>query len=463
MQRLPVKLAMALLCATGVCSAGAAPARADPASGPAQVATHGFTDVTGAVGLHYDAGTGDDDAPMLHGMGYENGGLAFGDIDNDGRFELYVAHGQNGSGRLFAFNGRRFAPLANNRGIRPARMDRAGYFIDLDHDGWQDFVSIQSRRVQLFRNDGAGRFREATQQFGLRIGRDAHSMAAADYDGDGDLDLLFAHWDNTWSGTPTHYLWRNNARGRYEDVSRILPIRPVKRRFVKFAKEYSFTPTFADIDADGDPDILLAGDFRSSQVLRNDAGLRFVDTGGAVIDDDNGMGAAVADYDRDGDLDWFVSSIHDADNRTELGGTGNRLYRNIDGHGGVRGRHRVGGRADRGVGVGRVFRRLRQRRPRGSVRHQRLVRRIAPRKAPARPRTRASLEPTPRACSCPTATARSPSAHRRSASATRARAAASSAPTTTRTAGSTSVVRQPRRRPDRLPQCVYHRQSVARG
>ena len=333
MQRLPVKLAMALLCATGVCSAGAAPARADPASGPAQLATQGFIDVTGAVGLHYDAGTGDDDAPILDGMGYENGGLAFGDIDNDGGFELYVAHGQNGSGRLFAFDGDRFAPLADNRGIRPARMDRAGYFIDLDHDGWQDFVSIQSRQVQLFRNDGAGHFREATQQFGLRIGRDAHSMAAADYDGDGDLDLLFAHWDNTWAGEPTHYLWRNNGRGRYEDVSRTLPIRPVKRRFVKFAKEYSFTPTFADIDADGDPDILLAGDFRSSQVLRNDAALRFVDTGGAVIDDDNGMGAAVADYDRDGDLDWFVSSIHDADNRTELGGTGNRLYRNIDGSG----------------------------------------------------------------------------------------------------------------------------------
>ena len=324
---------MVLLCATGVCGAGAAPARADPASGPPQAATQGFIDVTGAVGLHYDAGTGDDDAPILDGMGYENGGLAFGDIDNDGGFELYVAHGQNGAGRLFAFDGDRFSPLADNRGIRPARMDRAGYFIDLDHDGWQDFVSVQSRRVQLFRNDGAGHFRDATQQFGLRIGRDAHSMAAADYDGDGDLDLLFAHWGNTWSGTPAHYLWRNNARGRYEDVSRILPIRPVKRRHVKFAKEYSFTPTFTDIDADGDPDIVLAGDFGASQVLRNDAARQFVDTGGAVIDDENGMGAAVADYDRDGDLDWFVASIHDADNRTELGSTGNRLYRNIDGTG----------------------------------------------------------------------------------------------------------------------------------
>ena len=234
---------------------------------------------------------------------------------------------------LFSFDGRRFVRVPGNGGIRPARMDRAGYFIDLDSDGWQDFVSIQSRQVQLFRNGGDGNFREATEGFGIRIDRNAHSMAAADYDGDGDLDLLFAHWDNTWSGKPRHYLWRNDGRGRHEDVSRILPIRPGKFRFAKFRKEYSFTPTFADIDADGDPDILLAGDFRSSQVLRNEGGAFFVDTGGAVIDDDNGMGAAVADYDRDGDFDWFVTSIYDADNRALLGGTGNRLYRNVDGTG----------------------------------------------------------------------------------------------------------------------------------
>ena len=333
LQRLPMNLAMALSCLSFVCSVGGVFAGADPATGAPEVEARGFMDVTGAIGLHYDVDSGEGDSPILDGMGFENGGLAFGDVDNDGTFELYVSHGQDGEGRLFAFDGRHFVHLANNRGIRPARMDRAGYFIDLDQDGWQDFVSVQSRQAQLFRNDGAGNFREATQRFGLRINRDAHSMAAADYDGDGDLDLLFAHWDNTWNGKPTHYLWRNNGRGRYEDVSRILPIRPVKRPFVKFAKEYSFTPTFADIDSDGDPDILLAGDFRSSQVLRNDAGAGFVDSGGAVIDDDNGMGAAVADYDRDGDLDWFVSSIYDADNRSELGGTGNRLYRNVDGTG----------------------------------------------------------------------------------------------------------------------------------
>ena len=53
-----------------------------------------------------------------------------------------------------------------------------------------------------------------------------------------------------------------------------------------------------------------------------------------VINDENGMGAALGDYDNDGDLDWFASSIYDPDGVSEgnWGVTGNRLYNN-DGSG----------------------------------------------------------------------------------------------------------------------------------
>ena len=70
----------------------------------------------------------------------------------------------------------------------------------------------------------------------------------------------------------------------------------------------------------------------ASQVLRNDGG-GFTDITGSAITDENGMGAAVGDYDLDGDMDWFVTSIHDPDGGSRLGPTGNRLYRNVgDGH-----------------------------------------------------------------------------------------------------------------------------------
>ena len=51
-----------------------------------------------------------------------------------------------------------------------------------------------------------------------------------------------------------------------------MPVRPTVVRDASTAGEHSLTPTFTDIDGDGDTDILLAGDFRASQVLRNEAG-----------------------------------------------------------------------------------------------------------------------------------------------------------------------------------------------
>ena len=282
-------------------------------SGPAAAgaAAHGgFEDVTAALGLDREPEAGAGDELPFDGFDEENGGLAVADIDGDGRLELYVSYGDEGPGRLFGWDGSRFAPLAGNRGLAPRRMDRAGYFIDLDGDDSPDFLSIQAGGAAVFRNDGAGRFREEAGAFGIRLDRETHSMAAGDYDNDGDLDLFFAHWDSPWNGQrpATQYLWRNDGRGRFEDVSRIVPIRPVETGASRFSQEFSFTPTFSDIDGDGDPDLLLAGDFGASQVLRNDAGRGFTDIAGHALTDENGMGAAVADYDGDGRVDIFIAN-----------------------------------------------------------------------------------------------------------------------------------------------------------
>ena len=292
-----------------------------------------FADRTSALGLDYviENASGGDEATDV------SGGLALDDIDNDGSLELYVAHGRDVKGRLFSFDGTRFVELEDNNGIRPVEMDRAGYFIDLDADGWKDFISVQDESVEVFMNDRSGQFEEATARSNLFHQRSTFSMAAADVDLDGDVDLFFSHWDGTFDSGAllTEYLWQNDGTGVFTDISDRVAITEAPAASVPgFVLELSYTPTFADIDNDGYPDMLLASDDGYSQVLRNEAGWQFTDaTDRSVITDTNGMGGTVTDYDHDGDLDWFVTSIHNLETSGEGTITGNRLYRNVDGLG----------------------------------------------------------------------------------------------------------------------------------
>ncbi len=290
-----------------------------------------FVDVTGTVGLAYVVRPVEPYDDWETAARLVDGGLALVDIDGDRKPELYVATGGDEPGRLFSWDGRQFVARFDNGGIDPTAPDRAGYFVDLDDDGALDFLSIHRHGAQAFRNDGSGRFAEMPDPLpSVSAKSDLYSMTAGDFDRDGDLDLFFAQWGKLSDGlnAPFHYLWRNDGRGRFEDITDIVPIRAVQQPGLTTPLEVSFTPTFSDINGDGYPDILLAGDFGTGQVLRNEGGRRFVDIRDAVITDENGMGAAVADFDRDGDMDWFVTSIHDPEGRSGEGPTGNRLYRN---------------------------------------------------------------------------------------------------------------------------------------
>lgn len=267
------------------------------------------------------------------------GGLAMSDVDRDGYVDLYVAHGIDDKGALFLGSADGFVRARGNNGISLDRVDIAGYFVDINADGWDDFVSIlyTPNFVEVYLNDGTGQFEEATASTGIWLWKPTSSLAVADYDLDGDLDLFFGHWGVPWEENKafTEYLWENNGTGFFSDVSEIVEIVPAYRPPPEDDArwEYSLTPLFADINSDGYPDMLLTSDFTGTQVLLNNAGESFSDITTEQITDENGMGSTVADYDFDGDLDWFVSSIHNTGEKHYVGGeTGNRLYRN-DGEG----------------------------------------------------------------------------------------------------------------------------------
>jgi enediyne biosynthesis protein E4 len=139
--------------------------------------------------------------------------------------------------------------------------------------------------------------------------------------------LYLAHWSgNGVPGTAPAFFFNDGG-------TRLLPYDgKAKTSSAYVDQSFNFTPKFADFNGDGMQDIVLASDFGTSQVLQNDDEKGYTNvTDDAVITDENGMGSALLDFDNDGKLDWFVTSIHDPEGTAlgNWGGTGNRLYRNV--------------------------------------------------------------------------------------------------------------------------------------
>jgi hypothetical protein len=246
---------------------------------------------------------------------------------------------------------------------------------DFNGDGWVDLYALQANRQTniLYLNSGTGSFVIATAGTGLDLASNSVGACASDIDNDGDTDLVVTHFSNFPS------LLLNDGSGVFtrSDLNHEFGIYPFSRYMSPslgdvdndgqlevvvglwnvgqclivfdtdgtnwnyyeshydhgFDNQNVFTPHFADFDGDRDQDLAVVADFLRTQLYRNTGQtnlLRVTTSSGDIATDQNGMGCATGDYDNDGDLDWFVSSITDTNGPPygNWGTTGNRLYRN---------------------------------------------------------------------------------------------------------------------------------------
>lgn len=283
-----------------------------------------FKDVTVEAGLLYMHGYQEGATTSARQIA---GGVAAGDFDLDGWTDLYVVRGDIGANLLFRNRGDgTFEEVAARAGLDiDGSLSSGPAFADWDGDSWPDLIvgGIEDTPPRLFRNRGDGTFEEITEKSGVRALQNTFSAAFGDYDRDGDLDLFLTHW-TMQSPLNTVHLWNNAGDGIFR------PVPDLEAGLDNYLdNDFSFTPNFADVNQDSWPDLLISADFSSSQIYLNRGDGSFLRTTSSVITDENGMGSAVADYDNDGDLDWFVSSIWDFEEFDGgWGVTGNRLYRN---------------------------------------------------------------------------------------------------------------------------------------
>lgn len=259
-------------------------------------------------------------------------GIALGDVNGDMLDDVFFVTGAqlnqvganiNPNKLFIADQQGGFTDMAQAYGLSANDMYSAGPIIaDFDGDGWRDLMlggvslaeSGSTGKTRYYKNQLGTGFIDQTTLAGLPQ-VNTYSISAGDVDKDGDLDVTLTHWGST----EMQILWLNYGQGFFSDVT--------NQWMPGQSHPYTFTAVLANITQDSWLDLLVASDFQHSQYFHNNMGTYEIQDS-THLTDDNGMGGFVGDYDNDGDLDWFVTSIY----QPQFGRTGNRLYRN-DGNG----------------------------------------------------------------------------------------------------------------------------------
>ena len=215
-------------------------------------------------------------------------------------------------------------------------MGSGAVFFDYDDDGLIDLYFVNSAGpAALYRNQGNRTFRDRAEASGVSDSGFGLGCAAADYDGDGAIDLYV-------TGNGPNILYRGGGTGGFSAVTEAAGVT---------APGLSTGAAFGDLDRDGDLDLYVAtyieydaaGDFpecyqarhrvycgpqmyqpRADLFFRNDGDGSFTDATGEVgllPEAAKELGAFFSDYDDDGDLDLYVAGDR----------TPNLLYRNDNG------------------------------------------------------------------------------------------------------------------------------------
>lgn len=289
-----------------------------------------FSDQTNAAGLAFTHNTTESSLGEPHFM---TPGVAVGDFNRDGYLDLFVQGGKGQNAKLFINNGDgTFTDQAARWGIDLTEVEGSCASVaDIDGNGYLDIYagSIEGRN-HLYVNTGHGGFIETGVASGAALVNglpfQTYGATFGDVDLDGDLDLVTAQWR---AGANGNLLFLNDGNGTFTESTVATGV------YTAPVHIFGFAPVLVDLNGDRYPELLVAADFGTSQYHANLGLGTFIRLlGNGTCTDENGMGSALADYDNDGDLDWFVTSIFDDDGVAEgsWGITGNRLYRNDGNH-----------------------------------------------------------------------------------------------------------------------------------
>ncbi|NOY36125.1 MAG: hypothetical protein GXO83_00955, partial [Chlorobi bacterium] len=211
---------------------------------------------------------------------------AVGDVNGDHRDDLYICGAKNSPGVLFVQDENGHFRKTNTKIFEADKIseDTDCAFFDADGDGDLDLYvtsggnefpqSSSALLDRLYINNGQGRFLKSKQMLPVTRYESSSCVQPGDFDQDGDIDLFVGIRLHPFSyGIPVNgYLLENDGHGKFSNVS--------GEKAPGLTRVGMITDmVWADVDGDGDPDMVIVGDWMPVKVFINDHG-NFTDQSG---------------------------------------------------------------------------------------------------------------------------------------------------------------------------------------
>jgi enediyne biosynthesis protein E4 len=267
---------------------------------------------------------------------YNGGGVAIGDINNDGLPDIYFAANSKGNNKLYLNKGNfEFEDITEKAKVAGTADWCTGVTMaDVNNDGYLDiYVSTVSSRYgltghnELFINNKNNTFTESSTAYGLNTSCFTTQTAFFDYDHDGDLDCYMLNQSHHphanivdtsnrrgYDSLSGDRLYRNdlNTTGKFTDVSKQAGI-------YQSNLGYGLGIAIGDINNDGWDDIYIGNDFHENDYYYvNNGNGTFTESGAGHFRHYSrfSMGNDIADYNNDGQLDLITVDMLPPDERT---------------------------------------------------------------------------------------------------------------------------------------------------
>ena len=290
-----------------------------PAATPSKPDEYLFTEASAATNIlyrHKENIYNDFATQVLLPQKYSQLGpyIATGDINNDGLTDFFIGGAFNFSGKLFIQqkDGRFIARNLSDSTKLQEDMDCV--FFDADGDGDLDLLVTCGDRLypassdnyipRLYLNDGKGGFSLAKNASPPGVKTIAGCVSIGDFNGDGQPDLFIGgRVSKEYPLPPRSFLLQNN-KGVFTDVTeKVCPA-------IRTAGMIT-SAQWADFDNDGQPDLIIAGEWMPIRFFKNDHGHLQEVTASTGLTATNGMwrSLVLADIDGDGDLDIVAGNL----------------------------------------------------------------------------------------------------------------------------------------------------------